>query len=120
MSAPPPSAHQPYNINLVKDFKRGIKHDIGQFSSLKDDSAWDNWKCSTVAQARAQDIIEVLDPNYNPKMVEDMHLFLEKQKFMYAIFEKTILTDKGKALVHQNQQFFDAALCFFLCSRNSA
>jgi len=27
---------------------------------------------------------------------------------MYAVFEKTLLTDKGKALVRQNQQSFDA------------
>jgi len=75
MSAPPPSAHQPYTIDLVKDFKHGIKHDIGQFSSLKDDSAWDNWNCSTVAQARAQGIIEVLDPTYLPSTQEDIQLF---------------------------------------------
>jgi len=106
--APPSLACQLYATDIVKDFKCGIKCDIGQFSLLKDDSAWDNWNCSTVAQARAQDIIEVLDPLYTPKMVDDMHLFLEKQKFMYAVFEKTLLTDKGKALVCQNQQSFDA------------
>ena len=106
--APAPSACPAYANDIVKDFKRGIKRDIGQFPSLKDDNAWDNWNRSTVAQARAQDIIEVLDPLYTPKMVDDMHLFLEKQKFMYAVFEKTLLTDKGKALVRQNQQSFDA------------
>jgi succinylglutamate desuccinylase len=35
-------------------------------------------------------------------------LFEEKQKFMYAVFEKTLLIDKGKALVCQNQQSFNA------------
>ena len=37
-----------------------------------------------------------------------MQLFLEQQKFMYAVFEKTLLTDKGKALVRAYQQTFDA------------
>ena len=50
----------------------------------------------------------MLDPNYIPTTVEDIQLFDEKQKFMYAVFEKTLLTDKGKALVHQHQQSFDA------------
>lgn len=107
-SAPPVFAQQPFPVDVVKDFKCGIKHDIGQFPLLKDDNAWDNWNCSTVAQARAQDIIEVLDTTYTPKTVEDMHLFIEKQKFMYAVFKKTLLTNKGKALVCQNQHSFDA------------
>lgn len=37
-----------------------------------------------------------------------MQLFLEQQKFMYAVFEKTLLTDKGKALVRAYQHTFDA------------
>ena len=74
---------------------------------LKDNSAWGNWNWSTIAQAQAQDIIEVLDSNYIPTTIEDTLLFDEKQKFMYAVFEKTLLTDKGKALVCQHQQSFD-------------
>ena len=106
--APTPPARQPYATDIVKDFKRGIKRNIGQFPSLKDDNTWDNWNRSTVAQARAQDIIEVLDPTYIPSTADDIQLFEEKQKFMYAVFEKTLLTDKGKALVRQNQQSFNA------------
>ena len=82
--------------------------DATQFPSLKDDAAWDNWNRSTMAQARAQDIVEVLDPSYIPTTTEDAALFLEKQKFMYAGFEKTLLTDKGKALVRKHQHSFDA------------
>ncbi len=40
--------------------------------------------------------------------MDDIQLFEEKQKFMYAVFEKTLLTDKGKALVRQHQQSFNA------------
>src|SRR5687768_17395128 len=95
-------------VDIVKEFKRGIKRDISQFPTLKDDNTWDNWNRSTVAQARAQDIIDVLNPAYIPSTVEDIQLFGEKQKFMYAVFEKTLLIDKGKALVCQNQQSFNA------------
>src|SRR5688572_19189780 len=61
-----------------------------------------------MAQARAQDIVEVLDPAYYiPATADDAALFLEKQKFMYAVFEKTLHTDKGKALVRKHQLSFD-------------
>ena len=95
-------------VDLVREFKRGIKRDITQFTPLKDDTAWDNWNRSTTAQARAQDIADILDPTYSPSNPDEIALFMEKQKFMYAVFEKTLLTDKGKALVRQYQHTFDA------------
>ena len=95
-------------IDLVRDFKRGIKRDVSQFPTLKDDATWDNWNRSTIAQARAQDIDVVLDPSYIPTSQDERQLFLEQQKFMYAVFEKTLLTDKGKALVRTYQHTFDA------------
>ena len=68
---------------------------------------WDNWNRSTTAQARAQDISNVLDSNYVPLSQEARDLFIEQQKFMYAVFEKTLLTDKGKALVQHYQTSYD-------------
>ena len=94
--------------NLVRDFKRGMKRDINHFIPLKDDGAWDNWERATMAQARAQDVADILDPNYSPKTQEETALFDEKQKYMYAVFEKTLLTDKGKALVRAHQRKYDA------------
>ena len=52
-----------------------------------------------MAQARAQDVSEVLDLTFKPSTTADSMLFDEKQKYMYAVFKKTLLTDKGKALV---------------------
>ena len=60
-TTPPPPTPDP-----VREFKRGIKRDITQFTAFKDDAMWDNWNRSTVAQARAQDIAHVLDPSYIP------------------------------------------------------
>ena len=102
-TTPPPPTPDP-----VREFKRGIKRDITQFTALKDDAMWDNWNRSTVSQARAQDIAHVLDPSYIPQNQAARDLFVEQQKFMYAVFEKTLLTDKGKALVRQHQHTFDA------------
>ena len=69
---------------------------------------WDNWNQSTTAQAKAQDISNALDPNYVSPNQKTKDLFIEQQKFMYAIFEKTLLTDKGKTLVWHYQTFYDA------------
>ena len=105
-NAPVTTAPKP--IDLVREFKRGIKRDISQFIPLKDDGAWDNWNRATIAQAFAQDVDNVLDPSYTPSNLSERELFAEKQKYMYAVFEKTLLTDKGKALVRQYQLRFNA------------
>jgi hypothetical protein len=62
---------------------------------------WVSWQWSTLAQARTQDVADVLDPAYAPSQVEDKLLFEEKQKYLYAVFEQKLQTDKGKALVHE-------------------
>ena len=96
----------------VRDFCHGIKRDISQFITLRDDGAWDNWHRATVAQARAQDVSEVLDASYKPTNTTEKDLFDEKQKYMYAVLEKTLLTDKGKALVRAHQRKYDAQTIF--------
>ena len=96
----------------LKEFRRGIKRDITHFISLKDDGAWDNWQRATMAQARAQDVADVLDPNYKPNTPAETMLFDKKQKYMYAVFEKTLLTDKGKALVRNHQRKYNAQLIY--------
>lgn len=89
----------PPQLDPVKEFCHGIIRDATQYIPLKDDAAWDNWNRSTIAQARAQDVEQVLDLSYAPSTADETSLFEEKQKYKYAVFEKTLLTDKGKALV---------------------
>ena len=94
--------------NTLRDFKRGIKRDILCFTPLKDNNAWDNWDRSTNAQACAQGVSDVLNPSHNPTLKDEKELFDEMQKFMYAVFEKNLLTDKGKALVRKHQAKYNA------------
>ena len=61
-SAPMVTSTKVPTSDLVRNFKHGIKHDISQFTTLEDDAMWDNWNRSTTAQARAQDIADILDP----------------------------------------------------------
>jgi hypothetical protein len=92
----------------LADFRRGTRRDPNAFIPLKEDKQWDSWQRSTIAQARAQDLSDVLDPLFVPTTPDDIELFIERQKFMYAVFEKNLLTDKGKALVRLYGSTFDA------------
>ena len=89
-------------------FRRGIKKDATLFPVLKDEKFNDSWHRSFVNQARAQDLSEVLDPAYKPKSPSEEELFNEKQKFVYAILESKVLTDRGKAIVREYEDTFDA------------
>ena len=41
----------------------------------------------------AQNADDVLNKDYNPPTLEDADLFQEKKKFMYSVFERTLLID---------------------------
>jgi hypothetical protein len=98
--------------NPLGEYRRGVRRDPNAFVSLKEDKQWDSWERSTVAQAQAQDLLDVLDSNFVPATPEATELFVEKQKFVYAIFDKILLTDKGKLLVRQYAgRSFVTSLC---------
>ena len=71
----------------VAEFKRGIKRDITYFTPLKEEKQWDTWQHTTIALTCAQDVSEVLEPTYMPTTSEEIDLFDEKQKYMFAAFE---------------------------------
>jgi hypothetical protein len=70
-------------------------------------SGRDIWQHSTIAQSRARDVANILDQKYVPTSAKDTTLFLEKTKYMYAIFECTLQTDEGKALIRQHEKDFN-------------
>jgi len=70
---------------------------------FKDGKQFDSWQHSTLAQARAQDVADILDTTYVPLTPADKDLFSEKQKYMFAVFERTLLTDVGKLFVHDHE-----------------
>jgi hypothetical protein len=63
---------------------------------------------AVIAQARAQDVADVFDPTHCPTQPDEKLLFEEKQKYVYAVFEQRLLTDKGKALVREYEATSDA------------
>jgi hypothetical protein len=55
----------------------------------------------------AQDVTNVLDETYVPTTVDDITLFSEKQKFVYAILESQVQTNCGKAIIRDHEHDFD-------------
>jgi len=114
----PASAPVPKQKDLLADFKKGIKRDASLFVVLKDLREWDSWHCSTVAQAQAQDVSDVLDPVFKPLPAEK-DLFEAKQKYMYAVFERVLQTDKWKVLVRSYESTSNAQKIFDELSKDA-
>ena len=103
---PPPLPTKP--VDLVAEFKKGIKRDASLYPVLKDNKHWNSWQRAVIAQAHAHDIQEVFDVNYVPRNEEQEELFKEKNKFAYAVLNRTVQTDEGKAYVRQHEKDFKA------------
>ncbi len=93
-------------------FKQSIKRDKAHYSSLKQDKQWDQWRRSTIATARAHGCDEIFASQYTPSNAEESDLFVEKQKFIYSVFEESILTDIGKYYVRLHEKDYDAQEIF--------
>jgi hypothetical protein len=57
--------------------------------------------------ARAQDLSDVLNPQYVPETTAVYDLFWEKQKFLYALLEAKVGTAKGKSIIWQYKSTYD-------------
>jgi hypothetical protein len=45
----------------------------------------------------------VLDETYTPSTPDDIALFNEKEKFLYAVLESKVLTYRGKAIIRDHE-----------------
>ncbi len=107
------AAHSPSPITAhgrdkASEFKKGIKRDSKDFPLLKDDKSLDAFWIAFDSESAAQDVTEISDGRYKAETVEDKQLFQLKQTFMYSVLQKTLLTDQGKACVHQYEASSDA------------
>jgi hypothetical protein len=81
--------------DLVADFKKGIKQDPSLFPSLKHIDNWPTFKRETMAQAFAQDVVNIFNPKYKPRGSEEKDLFTLQLYYVYAIFCSNLKTDFG-------------------------
>ena len=111
-SVPPSAVVSPISskprVSPAENFKRGIKKDQSLFPTLKDERFNDTWHRTFANQALAQDVSEILDDTYVPQDQDEIDLFIEKQKYMYAVLENKVMTDRGKAIVHEFESTHDA------------
>jgi hypothetical protein len=85
--------------DLVADFKKGIKRDLSLFPSLKHIDNWSTFKRETIAQAFAQDVVNVFNPKYKPQGSEEKDLFTLQLYYVYVIFCSNLKTDFRQKLV---------------------
>ena len=96
---PPQQLVQKHTRTPAEEFRHNIKLDQDCFTAIRDDKNVENWRRSIKAQAVNQNVACILNPNFMPADREDQALFDEQQKYMYAVLEKVLLTDKGKEIV---------------------
>ena len=97
----------------AQSFKKGIRRDPSAFPVLKQQKYYQSWKRTFVGQAHAQDVANVVaKPLYQPPDAQAAELFALQQDFMYAVFQNTLLTDKGKEIVREHTADRDAQTVF--------
>jgi hypothetical protein len=79
----------------LANFKKGCKRDAALYPVMTQDTQSDSWNHSIVSLARAQSVEQVLDDMFTPVLPDEVALFSEKNKFMYAVFERSLQSDKG-------------------------
>lgn len=86
MSTATNKAH-PWTLGWLE---KGSRWDPTLFDTYKDEKQWDAWQCSSISQAHAQDVGDILDLAFKPANDQKEDLFKEKQIYMYAVFENMV------------------------------
>ena len=97
-----PTNNSNSNQTLAKKFRRGVKRDSSVYPELKKIKDWNSWRRSFKAFAKAQDLSNVLNPNYVATSPKDINVCELKNNFMYAFFTKTLQVDFGQIIVAQH------------------
>jgi hypothetical protein len=84
----------------LDDWKKGVKQDMTLYPSLKHDHQFDTWNRETKAVADTQGLSNVLNPKYAPTTINGIK---EQKIFMFAVFDKILLTDQGKKIVRAHE-----------------
>jgi hypothetical protein len=87
----------------LDEWKKGVKRDMTLYPTLKHDHQFDTWNRETKAVADTQGLSNVLDPKYTPTGIDTIALFKEQKTFMFAVFNKILLTDQGKKIVRAHE-----------------
>ena len=77
-----------------------MKRDQTLFPVFTNEQKWDLFLHEMEAQAAAQDVKEILDSSFTPRVdCDSQALFSCKQKFMFAVFQRSLKTDKTQSIL---------------------
>ena len=88
-------------------FKKSIKRYASVFNTSKEGKYWDTQRRNSIVTTRVQDVAEVLNSYYRDVTNDDVKFFTEKQKYMHAVFDKTMQTDRVKKLLREHYNDYD-------------
>ena len=84
---------------LIDNFHKSMKRDQSLFPVLTNEHKQNKFLHEMEAQAAAQDVEEILDSSFTPRADCDSQvLFSCKQKFMFAVFQRSLKTDKSQSI----------------------
>ncbi len=86
------------NVSKADAFRRE-RREQSVFKVFKNDNQWLEWLESTRRQAAAQRCPEVLNSEYIAESDEDKELFVEQQRYMIAVWDTVLKTDKARQIL---------------------
>jgi len=84
-------------------FRKGIKRDKASFPLLKRDSKWAEFKGTMITESNAQGVEVVFDEAYTPHSPDSEALFVEQNKFVISVLQRSLQTQNVKSLVRKHR-----------------
>ncbi|GAX13599.1 hypothetical protein FisN_14Lh370 [Fistulifera solaris] len=119
-----PSTFTPKPTKSPADyFRQSIKIDTTVYPVFRVASEWHSWLREFRLHAKAQDMSDVLNPDYEPMSSESAALFRAKQEVMMSIFVRTLKTPVAESFLYENdvtaQQVFMSLLNYYTNSAHA-
>ena len=102
-----PRNQQPAVDRDILVWDKGVKRDPSIFEPIKNESNWVSWNRAFLAHVYAQQVDNIIDPNYVPTPSK-VPLFTRQQDYVYSILNRVLQTDKGKDIIRKYQATRDA------------
>jgi len=96
----------------MKALKKAGVPDVKQYTPLTSDDAYSTWWKKFVNTANLQGIENHLDPKYVPSTFEEKTVFDLRQKHLYNILNKILLTPKDMDLLSDHISDTNAQMVF--------
>ena len=106
-------------VDHLYQWKKGVRRDTSAFPNFTDEKQWDNWARTVEAEATMQHVDDVLDPSYCPTTRAELAVFREHNHYMYAIFNRTVLTSVGATIVREHAHDKDAQAIYMKLVRRA-